>query len=152
MHKLAARSWTCGTQMSSRAMELIWDVGQSVTIQHCLALVGAGVTIAPPFIPLPPLGVKSLIDSLLSFSLPAFTFPFPPSLSADFDLLVITVILSLVEQTELRLPFLDGLCQSYSHLTQKARSARPCTTAEMVLLWTFTADVHIPPRYGCIHW
>lgn len=90
------RSWTCGTQMSSRAMELIWDVGQSVSIQHCLALVGAGVTIAPPFIPLPPLGVKSLIDSLLSFSLPSFTFPFAPSLSADFDLLVITVILSLV--------------------------------------------------------
>ena len=87
--------------MSSRAMELIWDVGQSVTIQHCLALVGAGVTIAPPFIPLWLLGVKSLTDSLLSFSLPAFTFPFAPSLSADFDLLVITVILSLVTTDEI---------------------------------------------------
>jgi hypothetical protein len=82
--------------MSSRAMELIWDVGQSVTIQQSLGLVGAGVNVAPPFIPLWSLGVKSLTDSLLSFSLPAFTFPFSPSLSANFDLLVIIVILSLV--------------------------------------------------------
>jgi hypothetical protein len=39
-------------------------------------------------------GVKSLTDSLLTFSLPTFPFSFSLSLPADFDLLVIKVILS----------------------------------------------------------